>query len=179
MTDPYVILDTGLTHTMVGEIYHSMQELNIKLEDALIDDNQNNPTIRKAYQAGIHSQQWYAGAIWYNISRVNAYNYHYDIEHYEDDQINFIRYNTTHHYDWHTDDISTPPHSRKLSFSLLLNDDYTGGDLQLDTNNGIVTIPKKKGLLVIFDSRIKHRVTPVESNHRDVLVGWAVGPLWR
>ena len=70
--------------------------------------------------------------------------------------------------------------NRKISFSLLLNDDYEGGELQiLKHPSGLTKVPKKAGTLVIFDSNCYHRVTPVKKGRRDVLVGWVIGPRWR
>ena len=63
--------------------------------------------------------------------------------------------------------------SRKLSFSLQLSneDDYEGGELQfLSDENISYYAPKKRGTLVIFDSRSRHRVTKVRSGVRRSLV---------
>ena len=72
--------------------------------------------------------------------------------------------------------------SRKLSFSLQLSDesDYEGGELQfLSDENASYYAPKKKGTLIIFDSRAQHRVTKVRSGVRRSLVGWVNGPRWQ
>jgi PKHD-type hydroxylase len=72
---------------------------------------------------------------------------------------------------------------RKLSFSLQLTDhnDYEGGNLQFqsEANLKIHNAPRKRGTIIIFDSRIRHRVTKVRSGRRDSLVGWVTGPRWR
>jgi PKHD-type hydroxylase len=49
----------------------------------------------------------------------------------------------------------------------------------MDESDGIYEVPKKKGLLVCFDSRARHRVNKVTSGRRKSLVGWVVGPRWR
>ena len=72
--------------------------------------------------------------------------------------------------------------SRKLSFSLQLSneDEYEGGELQFLTDNGdTYYAPKKKGTLIIFDSRARHRVTKIRSGVRKSLVGWVNGPRWQ
>jgi len=72
--------------------------------------------------------------------------------------------------------------SRKLSFSLQLSneDDYEGGELQFLTDEGATYYaPKKKGTLIIFDSRARHRVTKIRSGVRRSLVGWVNGPRWQ
>lgn len=72
--------------------------------------------------------------------------------------------------------------SRKLSLSFQLSDEdeYEGGELQfLDDSDKIYTAPKKKGTIVVFDSRVRHRVRKVKSGVRKSLVGWVVGPRWK
>lgn len=108
------------------------------------------------------------------------------------------------YYQWHTDDdcnmhiassesISSKGQNiddyltfkteyvRKISFSLLLSDvdDFEGGNFQ--TLNGKKTYfsPRKKGTLIIFDSRVPHRVLKVTKGERKSLVGWVVGPRWK
>ena len=82
---------------------------------------------------------------------------------------------------------------RKLSFSIQLSDpeDYEGGELEFKANNygserrGDFTLddtfftPTKKGTIIIFDSRVRHRVCEVKSGVRKSLVGWVVGPRWK
>ena len=72
---------------------------------------------------------------------------------------------------------------RKLSFSLQLSDenDYDGGEFcfRQDENSAEVLQTKKQGSLIVFDSRLEHRVKPVTRGVRHSLVGWYSGPLWR
>ena len=71
---------------------------------------------------------------------------------------------------------------RKLSFSLQLSDakDYRGGEVEfVDSSGKRYFAPKQKGTLIIFDSRIKHRVRTIKSGLRKSLVGWVVGPRWK
>jgi len=71
---------------------------------------------------------------------------------------------------------------RKLSFSLQLSDpeDYEGGELEfLDNQDEPFFAPKQKGTIVVFDSRVKHRVRKVTNGLRKSIVGWVVGPRWK
>jgi|SRR6056300_543180 len=93
-------------------------------------------------------------------------------------------YEKDDHYDWHIDSHVKPYGDgliRKLSFTLCLSDDYTGGDFELCKPN-----PKpekhtykkfelKKGSMIIFPSFVWHKVNPVLSGVRKTLVGWVVG----
>ena len=88
------------------------------------------------------------------------------------------------HYDWHIDSHAKPYDDgliRKLSFTLCLSDDYTGGNFELCKPN---PKPKKhlyekfelkKGAMIIFPSFIWHKVNPILSGVRKTLVGWVVG----
>ncbi len=71
---------------------------------------------------------------------------------------------------------------RKLSFSLLLSDPdtYEGGNLQLlDECGKPYIVPRKRGTIVLFDSRTQHRVQKVKSGVRKSIVGWVVGPRFK
>ena len=71
---------------------------------------------------------------------------------------------------------------RKLSFTLQLSDpnDYEGGNVQLMNDAGQSYIaPRKRGCIVLFDSRTPHRVLKVTKGTRRSIVGWVVGPRWK
>ena len=73
---------------------------------------------------------------------------------------------------------------RKLSFSLQLSDpdDYEGGNVILLDEGGSnrkYVAPRKKGSIILFDSRTKHCVNVVKKGIRKSIVGWVVGPRWR
>jgi PKHD-type hydroxylase len=71
---------------------------------------------------------------------------------------------------------------RKLSFVVQLSDpdDYEGGNLQLLDEAGRSYIaPRRRGTMILFDSRAQHRVLKVTSGLRRSLVGWTVGPRWK
>jgi PKHD-type hydroxylase len=71
---------------------------------------------------------------------------------------------------------------RKLSFVLQLShhDDYEGGNLQLlDESGNNYIAPRKRGTMILFDSRTQHRVLRVTKGTRKSLVGWTVGPRWK
>jgi PKHD-type hydroxylase len=71
---------------------------------------------------------------------------------------------------------------RKLSFSLQLSgpDDYEGGNVQfIDEGGNSYFAPRKRGTIVLFDSRTQHRVLKVTKGVRKSIVGWTVGPRWR
>ena len=71
---------------------------------------------------------------------------------------------------------------RKLSFAMQLSDpdDYEGGNVQLlDEAGNSYFAPRKRGSIMLFDSRTQHRVLKVTKGVRKSIVGWTVGPRWK
>jgi PKHD-type hydroxylase len=78
-------------------------------------------------------------------------------------------------HDWHVD--YTPDDTSKLAFSCALNHQYTGGDLQI-LEAGRISKPEI-GDATWFPAFQGHRVTPVTSGVRYVLLGWITGPRFK
>ena len=158
-----------------------------KFNDGLIGINNNsNDKIRSSKIQFINSGNWIAGFIYYYILLANQINYNYDISGYSDASFQYSEYYKNSFYDWHIDyqgGSTETKVDRKLSFSMQLSDqnDYTGGELQLmdSCTNKTYFAPKDLGTIVIFDSKIKHRVRKVKSGCRKSLVGWITGPKFR
>ena len=153
-------------------------------QNSKIKDN-----VRKSQHCWIPSTHWIGGFLWHFIKMANKDNFLYDISDIENDLIQYTQYNKGDFYKWHTDmdicDINEPDQLvRKLSFTLQLTneDEYTGGNLEFadfDDSTYRFSVPKSRGTVIVFDSRVPHRVTPVESGIRKSLVGWVVGKRWR
>jgi len=161
--------------------------------------------IRKSSNAWIQATNWIGGFVWYYITRANRENFMYNIIGIESDNIQYTEYKKGEYYNWHVDDeidrcmindkllasadnhgesiaILNGEYMRKLSFSIQLSDpeDYEGGELEFECgNNEPFFAPNKKGTIIIFDSRVRHRVCEVKSGVRKSLVGWVVGPRWK
>tara|TARA_S200002703_G_scaffold44458_1_gene38883 strand:- start:6698 stop:7327 length:630 start_codon:yes stop_codon:yes gene_type:complete len=130
--------------------------------------------------------------------------YNYDLTSNEMPQ--FTSYGKTQHYNYHvdsdshigrkfifdlpkennlayTDDVNLINTIRKMSCSLILNDDYEGGEFctKILIEGKIVehTIPAKAGDILIFPSNITHGVKPVTKGIRYSLVMWAAGPTFK
>jgi len=106
----------------------------------------------------------------------------YDLEDVFEFQL--IKYDIGGNYDWHCDyGISERPGLiRKLSMSIQLTppEEYHGGELQVvNYGNRTITIPTDLGRVVVFDSKLPHKVCPVTWGQRISLVGWANGPRFR
>ena len=161
--------------------------------------------IRKSSNGWIDSSNWIGGFVWYYITRANRENFMYDIIDIDGGQIQYTEYKEGEYYDWHVDDdigrclfndklitsadnhgqnlaVLAGEYIRKLSFTIQLSDpkDYEGGELEfLCGNDEAFFAPNKKGTIIIFDSRVRHRVCEVKSGVRRSLVGWVVGPRWK
>jgi PKHD-type hydroxylase len=136
--------------------------------------------------------QWVYDIIWpYMAKANNIAGWKYDIHSSEDIQIS--RYKEGDFYNWHRDgkgdhfsayagdDPNLLGRIRKLSMSILLNDDFEGGDLQFTNYSelkGDVHTPEldKTGSIIVFPSDMEHRVTPVTKGIRYSLVAWFLGP---
>jgi len=136
------------------------------------------------------SDQWLYDLIWPYMQEANEQaGWKYDITGAESVQIgkyeegNFCNF----HQDGRSDNLSaynTPDDKikhgnvRKLSMSIILNNDYEGGDFQFAKVNEEVHTPdfNKLGSVIVFPSFMMHKVKPVTKGTRYSLVTWFVGP---
>ena len=112
----------------------------------------------------------------------------YDIRAAEDMQI--TRYKKGGFYNFHkdgkNDHLAVNEYGygnvRKLSITVLLNDDYEGGEFQFASYSQekceIITpeFNNKTGSIIVFPSDMEHRVAPVTKGIRYSLVTWFLGP---
>jgi len=144
-----------------------------------------NEKIRKNKVCFFDDNHWIAAFIYYYIMKANEENFNYDLNSFHENSLQYTSYEPGEFYNWHVDGsvISPDAMQRKLSFSLQLSDesDYTGGDLQfLDMDqSSMFYAPKERGTLIVFDSRLKHRVKKLKSGRRKAIVGWIEGPRWK
>ena len=137
-----------------------------------------------------------------DLANYNA-GWRYDIT--KPETLQFTEYSPRDHYSWHTDgagchhaarkwqetnqptnlgetkDVQLLGTVRKISVSVILNDDYEGGDLEFLVINHkgeleISKITPAVGSAIIFPSYIMHRVTPVTKGTRYSVVAWYGGP---
>ena len=113
---------------------------------------------------------------------LNNQFYRYDLKNLFEFQL--IKYYVGGNYNWHCDYGIAPKRgmSRKLSMSIQLTipEEYEGGELQLvDYANHTLMIPGDLGTVIVFDSKLPHKVWPVVWGQRISLVGWANGPRLR
>jgi len=158
-------------------------------DEATIDKPEGK-TISNARKSDVVfvNDQWVYDLIWpfMEIANENA-GWKYDIVAAENWQV--TRYTKDGFYSWHTDslgshkDVNTDPdnkllfgNTRKLSMSILLNDDYEGGNFELRGMGEEEECVEGEGSIVVFPSFSWHQVTPVTRGTRYSLVAWFVGP---
>ena len=210
---------TGLPKKVVDSIEEDLENnFDSELQDSIVGHNPQgeqsggnelNKNIRNAKNTWVPTSHWLGGFCWHYVNRSNNENFLYDLNHIDNESLQYTVYYEGHYYNWHTDaglDSHYTPlpnfessantiqqvaeylvrkkteKVRKLSFSLLLSDPdtYQGGNLELKEDNGKTYIaPRQRGTIILFDSRALHRVTKVTKGVRKSVVGWTVGPRWK
>ena len=185
------------------------KDLTEKFDDQMGDSrlmgDALNKEKRNSQNAWVPSQHWLGGFLWHYIERANRENFLYNLRCIDGESMQYTRYGEGQFYGWHNDaglagqykPVSFGNRSegiaqdylnenvemvRKLSFVLQLSDpdSYEGGNLQLlDEAGKSYFAPRKRGTVILFDSRTMHRVTKVKSGLRKSIVGWTVGPRWK
>lgn len=97
--------------------------------------------------------------------------------------VQFGSYGIDGFYDWHIDQHPKIIQGvvRKISMSLFLNDDYEGGEFDLEiykpgAKQRFVTFKPPAGSAIFFLADQWHRVRPVTAGQRKSLVAWFYGP---
>ena len=146
-----------------------------------IGENKSNTNMRhcKTYiPSPIENMEmdWIAKELWKIISITNAETYNFNLS--GAFELQLLRYDLGGHYKTHIDIGCEDTHGttikRKISFTLLLNDSYEGGELGFD-NEEKTRSNLEIGDLILFPSFLPHRVEPVTSGVRWSLVGWSLG----
>lgn len=103
--------------------------------------------------------------------------------------LQYGEYHENGEYGWHVDQhdhVYKDNRVRKLSFSIFLNNNYEGGEFDLEVYNPVkdkryITYSNKvkKNTALFFQSDYWHRVRPVQKGIRKSLVGWLLGPKYK
>ncbi len=197
---------TDIPKDIVDTIEKDLSEnFESKMEDSRLMGDALNYNKRNSKNAWIPTNHWTAGFVWHYIERANRENFLYNLRCIDGESMQFTKYEEGQFYSWHNDaglsthykPISTGNHQdglvqdflnekietvRKLSFVVQLSceDEYEGGNLQLlDEAGKSYFAPRKRGTIILFDSRTQHRVLKVTKGVRKSLVGWVCGPRWK
>lgn len=176
-----------------------------QMSDSRLHGDAINKDKRNSENTWVPSAHWVGGFVWHYVERANRENFLYDIRCIDGESMQFTKYSEGQFYGWHSDiglstqykpiSVGNSPDDqvqdfvnqnielvRKLSFVVQLSDpdEYEGGNLQLlDENGNSYIAPRKRGTVIIFDSRTQHRVLKVTKGIRKSLVGWVCGSRWK
>ena len=199
---------TDIPEKIVKIIEEDLSEkFDPQMADSKLGGDILNKDKRNSQNAWIPTAHWVGGFMWHYIQRANRENFLYDLRCIDGESMQYTRYEEGQYYGWHNDaglqtqykpvSVSnrvTGEHTmqdfvnencemvRKLSFAMQLSDpdDYEGGNVQLlDEAGNSYICPRKRGAMILFDSRTQHRVLPVKKGTRKSIVGWTVGPRWK
>jgi len=209
MANQSVYYDTLLPEGVINLMEEDLKIFDNNLEDSRIGGGIGGvveENVRDAKNTWIPDFHWSTGFVWHYVTKANRENFLYDLENIQSSSTQYTVYGEGQFYNWHQDQgidgfykpdvlpgqsdpqlnatdfiLRNTERVRKLSFSLQLSDgdEYEGGQFQLMNGSSIVTAPKKRGTLIVFDSRAPHRVRKVKNGIRKSIVGWVVGPRWR
>lgn len=206
MAHPIVWYYTNLPSEMVDILSKDLLSFDPSFEESRVLNGNLNKKIRNSKNTWVPTSHWTSGFLWFYVDKINNENFLYDLTNIDGENLQYTQYSVGEKYDWHTDDDISSHYKpnvdtnrningsiddflntsvekvRKLSFVLQLSDydEYEGGNLQILTdNNKLVVAPRKRGTLIAFDSRYRHRVTKVTKGTRKSIVGWVVGPRWK
>ena len=198
----YSNLPEEVVNIVEKDLLENFQE---DMADSRLYGDMLNKEKRNSKNAWVPSHHWIGGFIWQYVKRANRENFLYDLRCIDGESMQYTQYSEGEFYNWHNDAGLAQQYKpvavgnrqdglaedylkekvemvRKLSFVLQLSnpDDYEGGNLQLLDESGRSYIaPRKRGTVILFDSRTQHRVLKVKKGTRKSLVGWVVGPRWR
>ena len=176
---------TSINQDFINKIFNQ----TLKLEDGTFQQGQKiGNIIRDSKVCWIHDMDLRKEALYATnfIMRKNDFFFNLDTI----EPLQYTEYEKDGQYGWHQDTFKPKGNYsklwqgriRKISFSIFLNDDFTGGEFDLEyqgpeCKKRYKTF-KKQGHnnIVFFPSYLYHRVRPVQSGVRKSLVGWILGP---
>jgi len=193
---------TDLPSEMVDILLKDLEAYNERMDVSKLMGDHIDLKQRNSKNTWIPTSSWIGAFCLSYVLRANRENFLYDIEGFDGENMQYTEYGEGEFYQWHTDaglanafkpggqrehwanDFvqTSSERIRKLSFTLQLSgaDEYGGGEFQFQDDNGnSYFAPKKKGTIIIFDSRARHRVKRVTRGTRRSIVGWTVGPRWK
>mgnify|MGYP001262850047 FL=1 len=207
-SNDWVSFKDGLDKETCEKILNLAEDKLPKITDEGEQFNRHIENLRDQTKTDIcwTDEQWIYDVAWDFMRQANEESgWKYEIHSAENVQI--ARYKKGMFYDWHPDgkgdhfsaykSIGHPKlhgRVRKLSMSIMLNDDFEGGDFEFATHHHQsehmektwkdrpapgyqIHIPEyKQGTVIVFPSDMWHRVKPITKGIRYTLVVWFLGP---
>tara|TARA_B100000900_G_C20221872_1_gene570193 strand:- start:62 stop:607 length:546 start_codon:yes stop_codon:yes gene_type:complete len=166
------------------DIFKTLKHVGGELEDAKIVGASGHVS-RSTKIAWIKNKEILSMFMTYaQVANKNAgWNFNIDMI----EPLQYAEYSVEDEFGWHVDQHNKPYSDgrvRKISFSVFLNDEFEGGEFDIETGNPkeevrYQTIKGKPNHAFFFQSDYWHRVRPITKGVRKSLVGWVVGPMFR
>ena len=196
---------SDIPEDIVDILQKDLSKYDHQMTDSKLMGDALNKDKRNSKNSWIPSHHWLGGFMWHYVQRANRENFLYDLKCIDGENMQYTQYGPGEFYGWHTDAGISNQYKPQtvgnraenlandfvsdniesvstLSFVVQLSTphDYEGGNLQLlDEADNSYIAPRKRGTVILFDSRTRHRVLPVKSGLRKSVVGWVVGPRWK
>lgn len=183
------------------------QNFDPQLDSSKLYNGVEDFSKRKSRNAWVPTTHWIGGLVWNYIDRANKEIFKYDLDGIDGESMQYTHYELNEYYGWHQDEglsaLYKPSSAgnrangeeivtdfinekcskvRKLTCILQLSheDEYEGGNVQLlDVDVKSYFVPKERGTLFFFDSRLQHRAMKVKSGLRKSLISWTIGNRWK
>ena len=206
MTKSFCHFDTIPSHMMDIIEEHLSKNFDSHMGTSMLMGGHTSEAMRNSTNAWVPTTNWIGGLMWHYYKRANDEFFHYDLECIDGESMQYTHYQINQKYNWHQDEgvssMYKPQASgnrdvqvvaqdfmnmksekiRKLSAVVQLadGDDYEGGATEIrDVDDTLYTVPRERGTIVFFDSRLQHRACTVTKGLRKSLITWAVGPRWK
>jgi PKHD-type hydroxylase len=183
--DPCIFYEQIIPEKLIDLMVEELPKYDESYAEAHIGDRQSGALFenqRNSKVSWMYEDDWVSSMFAHYFHLANKEYWEYDLNCL--DGIQITKYDVGDHYTWHSDygTAEDNRYTRKLSATLLVTDpsEYEGGELEfIDYHNNLVVSPSIKGTMIVFDSRIPHRVRPVTKGTRISLVTWMLGPKLR
>lgn len=182
ISDAFVFYEQAIPSELIDLMIDELPKHQDTYAQASVGDYTDGKIItetRNSKVSWMYENDWCSSIFSHYFNIANKHSWEYKLNCL--DGIQVTKYMPGDHYAWHSDYGTAADNrfTRKLSATILVTDpsEYKGGDMEfIDYHNNLVVAPKKKGTMIVFDSRIPHRVTPVTGGQRVSLVAWMLGP---
>ena len=185
ITHPYITWENGFTEKELADIVEYCEAFETEKGTTFGAKSDEEIERHRVSNIKFHNRNsenaWIFDKLNFIIQAANEQFYNFHLNGYA--MFQYTTYDENGRYDWHTDiclgqKFGEDAEPRKLSLSLLLNDDFEGGEFQVNVGKEETptTVPLQKGKVVLFPSFMIHRVTPVTKGVRRSLVVWVLGP---
>jgi len=180
--DPFIFYEQIIPEKLVDLMVEELARYDRSYVEGQIGDRTSGATFenkRSSKVSWMYEDDWVCSIFAHYFHIANKEQWEYELNGL--DGIQITRYDVNDHYTWHSDYGTSEDerYTRKLSATILVTDpsEYEGGDLEfIDYHNNLVVAPRQKGTMIVFDSRVPHRVTPITKGQRISLVTWMLGP---